>query len=108
MTLRWPWIAACAVFVACIPLFGVDHYFYGDWPNHLGMIGYFAEYIKAHGWLPSMFNTKSTIGRATPLFYGNAFLPVLGTLSVFVSPWSALAIAVAGTLFLQFASVRAL
>jgi hypothetical protein len=108
MTLRWPWIAAFAVFVACIPLFAVQHYFYGDWPNHLGMIGYFGEYLKAHGGVPATFDTVHTVGRATPMFYGNVYLPALGAMSAFVGPWMALALAVAGLLFLQFASVRAL
>jgi hypothetical protein len=108
ITLRWAWIAAFAVFVACIPLFAVDHYFFGDWPNHLGMIGYFGEYMKVHAGLPAVFSTQQTVGRATPLFYGNAFLPALGAMSAFVGPRWALSIAVAGMLFLQFASVRGL
>jgi hypothetical protein len=108
MTLRWTWIAAFAVFVACIPLFALDHYFYGDWPNHLGMIGYFGEYIKAHAGLPAMFHTKQTVGRATPMFYGNSFMPVLGAMSVFLGPRSALCVAVAALLLLQFSSVRGL
>ena len=108
MTFRWYWIAVFAVFVACIPLFATDHYFYGDWPNHVGMIGYVGEYIKAHAALPATFHTSQTVGRATPMFYGNVFLPVLGTLSAFFGARGALSIAVAAVLLLQFASVRAL
>jgi hypothetical protein len=109
MTLRWPWFAAFAVFVACIPLFAVDHYFYGDWPNHLGMIGYFGAYLRAHGALPATMHTVQTVGRSTTIFYGGtSFLPLLGTLSAFFGPWGAVSLGVAGLLFLQFASVRAL
>jgi hypothetical protein len=108
MTLRWPWFAAFAIFVACIPLFAVDHYFYGDWPNHLGMIGYFGEYLKAHAAVPAVVHSTQTIGRATTLFYGGVFLPPLGALSAFFGPLGALSIAVVAVLLLQFASVRAL
>jgi hypothetical protein len=108
MTFRWYWIALFAVFVACIPLFATDHCFYGDWPNHIGMIGYVGEYLRAHAALPATFHTGHTVGRATPMFYGNVFLPVLGTLSAFFGPREALSIAVALLLLLQFASVRAL
>ena len=106
MTFRWPWIAIFAVFVACIPLFAWNHQFFGDWPNHLGMIGYFGEYIKAHAGLPATFQTLQTVGRPTPLFYGDLYLPALGALSAVVGPRAALSLATAAMLFLQFASVR--
>jgi hypothetical protein len=108
MTLRWPWIAAFAVFVACIPLFAWNHHFFLDWPNHLAMIGYVGEYVKAHGWLPTTFDTNQSVGRATPLFYNCLSLPVLGTLSAVFGPRGAVSIAAALLLFLQFASVRRL
>lgn len=108
MTLRWPWIAAFAVFVACIPLFAWNHQFFGDWPNHLAMIGYVGEYLKAHACLPTTFHTNETVGRATPMFYGNFCLPALGALSAIVGPRAALTVAVAALLLLQFASVREL
>jgi hypothetical protein len=108
MTLRWPWIAAFAVFVACIPLFAWNHHFFCDWPNHLGMIGYVGEYLKAHGGLPGTFDTNQTVGRATPLFYGNLYLPALGALSAVVGPRASVSIAVAVLLLAQFASVRGL
>jgi hypothetical protein len=108
MTLRWPWIAAFAVFVACIPLFAWNHHFYCDWPNHLAMIGYVGESLKAHGALPATFDTAETIGRATPMFYGNLYLPALGALSAVVGARAAVSLAVAMLLLLQFASVRAL
>jgi len=108
MTLRWPWIALFVVFVVCIPLFAPDHLFFGDWPNHLAMIGYAGESLKAHATLPATFDTNDTIGRATPLFYGSLFLPPLGALSALFGPRAALALAAAAMLFLQFASVRVL
>jgi hypothetical protein len=108
MTLRWPWFAAFAVFVACIPLFAWDHHFYCDWPNHLAMIGYVGEYLKAHASLPATFHTNETIGRATPMFYGDLYLPTLGALSAVVGPRAALSLGVAALLLLQFASVRGL
>lgn len=108
MTLRWPWIAAFAVFVTCIPLFAWNHHFYNDWPNHLGMIGYVGEYLKAHGALPETFNTTPIVGRPTPMFYGNLYLPPLGALSALTGPRAALSLVVVALLFLQFASVRQL
>jgi len=108
MRLGWPWIGSFAVLVACIPLFAWDHHFFGDWPNHLAMIGYFGEYLKAHAALPAMFHTNETIGRATPLFYGQLCWPALGLLAAAVGPRGALSLLVAGLLVLQFASVRAL
>jgi len=108
MTLRWPWIAAFAVFVACIPLFAWNHHFHNDWPNHLGMIGYVGEYLKAHGALPATFNTNQIVGRPTPMFYGNLYLPALGALSALTGPRAALSLVVVALLFLQFASVRRL
>jgi len=108
MTLRWPWIAAFAVFVVCIPLFAWNHHFYCDWPNHLGMIGYVGEYLKAHGTLPATFNTNPLIGRPTPVFYGNLYLPALGAVSALTGPRAALTLVVVALLFLQFASVRLL
>jgi hypothetical protein len=108
ITLRWPWIAAFAVFVACIPLFAWNHQFFCDWPNHLAMIGYVGEYLKAHAVLPATFHTNETIGRATPMFYGNLYLPALGALSAVVGPRAALSVGVAALLLLQFASVRGL
>jgi hypothetical protein len=108
MLLRWPWIAAFAVFVVCIPLFAWNHQFFGDWVNHLAMFGYVGEYLKAHGCLPAIIHTNDTVGRATPIFYGNICLPALGALSALVGPRMALTVAVAGLLLLQFGSVRAL
>ena len=49
MTISWRWIAAFAVFVACIPLFAWKHQFFSDWPNHLAMIGYFVMAMLYHG-----------------------------------------------------------
>jgi hypothetical protein len=108
MTLKWHWIAVFAVFVACIPLFAWNHQFFGDWPNHVAMFGYFGEYLRTHGSLAAVFHTNDTVGRATPLFYNNLSLPALGALSAVVGPRVALTAAVAALLLLQFASVRAL
>jgi hypothetical protein len=108
LTLRWPWIAAFAVFVVCIPLFAWHHHFFSDWPIHLAMIGYVGEYLKVHGALPATFDTNDTVGRATPMFYGGLYLPVLGALSAVVGARAALSLAVVALLLLQFASVRAL
>ncbi len=108
MTLRWTWLAAFAVFVVCIPLFAWTHPFFGDWPNHLGMIGYVGESLKAFGRLPATFDTNEAIGRATPMFYGSLYLPPLGALSTVIGARAALTLAVATLLLLQFASVRAL
>ena len=68
------------MFVACLPLFAVNHHFFGDWHTHLAMIGYFGQYLRAHGLLPSVFHTNETLGRLTPAFYGNFYLPVVGAL----------------------------
>jgi hypothetical protein len=108
MTLRWYWIGIFAVFVACVPLFAWDHPFYCDWPNHLGMIGYVGEYLKAHAGLPSTIDTNVVVGRATPMFYGNLYFPILGSLSAMFGPRAAVTIGAAVMLLFQFAGVRAL
>lgn len=108
MRVDWPWAAAVAVLVACIPLFAWQHAFFGDWQNHLAMVRYVGEHLKAHGTLPLAFHTEETIGRATPMFYGNFYLPAAGLLSAFIGARATLSVLIAGALVLQFVCVRAL
>lgn len=73
--IQWQQVGVLSVFVACIPLFAVDHHFFGDWHTHLAMVGYVGEHLRTHLTAPLVFHTNETIGRPTPLFYGNFFCP---------------------------------
>src|SRR5216684_6498534 len=64
-----------------LPLLHPSAQFWGDWRNHLWLIGYFGEYFLRHGDFPVMINTNELIGSPIPLFYGFLFYPMAGLLS---------------------------
>ena len=71
-----------AIFVSLLPLADVSKNFNADWYNHLWTIEYYAQYLRHHGRLPDILNTKDMVGLASPLFYASKFYSFLGLLSI--------------------------
>ena len=73
-----------------------------DWSNHLWMIGYYGDYFRAHGSLPTVMNTGPAVGLAQPVFYAWLFYPWLGILAAATGAALAVRVAVLAMLAGQF------
>jgi len=81
--------------------------FAGDWKNHLWMIGYYGEYFRQHGDMPTALNIEGAVGVAQPVFYGYLLYPLLGLLSACWGASVALRVGVALLLVIQFGALIA-
>ena len=81
--------------------------FAGDWKNHLWMIGYYGEYFRQHGEMPTALNIVGAVGVAQPVFYGYLLYPLLGLFSAWWGASVALRVGVALLLVIQFGALIA-
>ncbi len=79
--------------------------FPGDWKHHLWMIGYYGEYFRQHGDMPTALNLTAGVGIAQPVFYGYLLYPLLGLFSSFCGANVALRLGVALLLVVQFVAL---
>ncbi len=77
---------AAIILVPCSMLLPLHGAYYSDWYNHLWLISYNAQHLKAHGSIPITFNAHPDLGMPFPLFYGFLFFPALGAVSTMLGP----------------------
>ena len=73
-----------------------------DWSNHLWMIGYYGDFFRQHGDLPTVMNIAPAVGLAQPVFYAWLFYPLLGILAAAVGAALAVRLAVFAMVAIQF------
>lgn len=76
-----------------------------DWSNHLWMIGYYGDYFRVHGTLPTVMNIAPAVGLAQPVFYAWLFYPLLGLLAAAVGASLAVRLALFAMLAVQFVAL---
>ncbi len=79
--------------------------FLRDWPVHVWIIDYYAEYFRQHGDLPTVINLTRAVGMPQPVFYGYLLYPMLGVLAAIMGTAAALRVALAAMLAVQFGAV---
>ncbi|MEO6875786.1 MAG: hypothetical protein ABI222_13290 [Opitutaceae bacterium] len=79
--------------------------FLRDWPIHVWIIDYYAEYFRQHGDLPTVINLVPAVGVAMPVFYGCLLYPVLGVVAALVGSALTLRVALALMLVIQFVAL---
>jgi hypothetical protein len=73
-----------------------------DWSNHLWMIGYYGDYFRQHGDLPTVMNIAPAVGLAQPVFYAWLFYPLLGVVAAATGAALALRLAIFAMVAIQF------
>jgi hypothetical protein len=79
--------------------------FYYDWHNHQWFIGYFGEYFRQHGTMPTALNIEGAVGMPQPVFYGFLLYPALGLLSAAMGASLTIRVAALAAYLVQFAAV---
>jgi hypothetical protein len=92
--------------IPLVPLLRLDNSFYGDWRNHVWLIGYYGEYFRRHGSFPIVLNTNHMIGMPFPLFYGFLFYPIAGLVSAVLGGNLTLRLVVLCAMLLQCFQIR--
>jgi hypothetical protein len=91
--------------IPLVPLFRLHNAFYGDWVNHIWLIGYVGEYFRRHGSFPVTLDTNYMIGIPFPVFYGFLYYPIAGVVSALLGANVALRITVWSVMLLQCVQV---
>ncbi len=103
-SLRW----LGALLVVALPLalladLGAN--FFYDWHNHQWLVGYFGEYFRQHGAMPTALNVEGAVGMPQPVFYGFLLYPALGLLSAAMGAGLAIRVGALAAYLAQFAAV---
>src|ERR1019366_6421493 len=92
---------AASVVVPLVLLLDLSANFAEDWSNHVWMIGYYGDYFRQHGDLPSVVNLPPAVGVAPPVFYAWLFYPLLGVVAAVAGAALALRLAIFGMVAIQ-------
>jgi hypothetical protein len=69
-----------------LPLAALQARFYLDWSNHVWLVAYFGEHLRAHLTFPLEVNTSLLVGMPNALFYAYPLYAAGGALSAAVGP----------------------